>query len=313
MGVDPVEVMRSVGLDPQQFDDSNNRTSIISLGRLVEACVSATGRTHFGLIIGIQFRMPMLGIVGYLMSNEVSIRAALKTLELSLRMQDRAAVAGVVDLSDRLVALSYAVCTPGTPATGLIDDTSIMVGWRIMKSLCGPEWRPSEVHLAHAPPTDPRVYREMFGAPVRFDVPLSMITFERRWLDRPVVGADPVLLSLLQQLRVELERTSAPRFTDRVRRVLRTGVLSGYSDARSIAELFSISERSLRRRLADDGATLHALVADARLIVARQLLEETRMPISEIAAALRYADLTAFSRAFRGWTGKPPSKWRRAR
>jgi len=88
--------------------------------------------------------------------------------------------------------------------------------------------------------------------------------------------------------------------------------MSGHSDARGIAELFSVSERSLRRRLADEGSSLQALVAEVRLTIARQLLEETRMPISEIAAALDYADLTAFSRAFRGWTGKPPGEWRRA-
>ncbi len=210
------------------------------------------------------------------------------------------------------MALTYAVCTPGTPATGLIDDTCMMIGWRVMKSLCGPEWRPVEVRLAHAKPADPRVYRESFGAPVRFDVPLSMLLFDKHWLGVPVVGADPVLLNLMRQLQIETDSKSATRLTDQVRRVLRTGVMSGSADARNIAELFSISERSLRRRLAEEGESLQRLVSEARLTVARQLLEETRMPMSEIAAVLDYSDLTAFSRAFRGWTGRPPSTWRRA-
>jgi AraC-like DNA-binding protein len=312
LGIDPATVMRSVGLDPQLFENPSNRASIVPIGRLLEACVATSGKPHFGLIIGRQFSMPMLGLVGYLMSNEMSVRDALKTLVLSLRLQDRSAVAGVTQPSDHLVALTYAVFAPGTPATGLIDDTCIMIGWRILKSLCGPEWRPAEVRLAHARPLDSRVYREMFDAPVRFDVPLSMLLFDKRWLDAPVRGADPVLLGLMQQLQTEIESKSATRLTDQVRRALRTGVMSGHSDARGIAELFSVSERSLRRRLADEGSSLQALVAEVRLTIARQLLEETRMPISEIAAALDYADLTAFSRAFRGWTGKPPGEWRRA-
>ena len=73
-----------------------------------------------------------------------------------------------------------------------------------------------------------------------------------------------------------------------------------------------MSERTLRRRLADEGSTLQALVAEARLVVARQLLESTHMPVGEIAASLHYGDITAFTRAFRGWTGMPPSAWRRS-
>ncbi len=53
-------------------------------------------------MIGSQFSMPMLGLVGYLMSNEVSVRAALKTLVLSLRLQDRSAVVGLVQPTERL-------------------------------------------------------------------------------------------------------------------------------------------------------------------------------------------------------------------
>jgi AraC-like DNA-binding protein len=146
---------------------------------------------------------------------------------------------------------------------------------------------------------------------MRFDAPLSMIVFQRRWLDAPVPGADPTLLVLLRQLLAQLEGQTTTRLTDQIRRVLRSSVLNGSADAASIANVFTLSERSLRRQLAAEGSNLHALVAEARLMVARQLLEETRLPVSEVAAALHYSDLTAFSRAFRGWTGKPPTAWRR--
>jgi AraC-like DNA-binding protein len=220
-------------------------------------------------------------------------------------------VAGLVTLGERLVATTYGVCTPGTPSTGLIDDIALTIGCRILRTICGPEWRPVEVQLAHGAPADAAVYREHFGGPLRFDAPLSMIVFHRRWLDAPVPGADPTLLLLLRQLLAQVDGQTATRFTDQVRRVLRSSVLNGSANAASIADVFTLSERTLRRQLAAEGSNLHALVAEARLIVARQLLEETRLPVSEVAAALHYSDLTAFSRAFRGWTGKPPTAWRR--
>lgn len=310
-GIDPGPLLQQVGLDAQAFDDATRRVPLDALTRLLEACVKATGKAHFGLLIGSQFEMPMLGVLGYMMKNEVSVRAALRRLVLDLRLQDRAAVVSLEDLSERLVGLSYAVCTPGAHAVWLADDTSLMIGWRVMKSLCGANWRPVEVRLAHTRPADPRPYGEMFGAPARFDMPLTMLVFERRWLDAPVVGADPVLLSLLDRLAAATPGLPT-RFSDRVRRVLRSGVMAGRDDAASVADLFSMSSRTLRRRLADEGSNFQALVAETRLVVARQLLESTRMPVSEIAAALHYGDITAFSRAFRGWTGMPPSAWRQS-
>ena len=310
-GIDPAPLLQQAGLEIEAFNDPARRVPLDALTRLLEACVKATGNVHFCLLIGQQFKMPMLGVLGYMMKNETSVRAALRRLVLDLRLQDRSAAVSLEDLTERLVGLSYAVCTPGTRAVWLADDTSLMVGWRIMKSLCGASWRPVEVRLAHHRPANPRRYGELFAAPVRFDVPLSMLVFERRWLDAPVVGADPVLLSFLDQLSAAAPGLPT-RLTDRVRRVLRSGVMTRRSDADSVADLFSMSARTLRRRLADEGSTFQALVAEARLVVARQLLESSRMPVSEIAASLHYGDVTAFSRAFRGWTGMPPNAWRKS-
>ena len=310
-GIDPVPLLQQVGLDLEAFNDPARRVPLDRLTRLLEACVEATGKPHFGLLIGQQFEMPMLGVLGYMMKNEVSVRAALRRFVFNLRLHDRSAVVAMENLGERNVGLSYAVCTPGVPAVWLADDTSLVIGCRMMKLLCGNNWRPVEMRLAHSRPTDPRPYRDLFGAPVRFDVPLTMLVFERRWLDAPVVGADPVLLSVLDTMAAAAPGLPA-RFSDQVRRVLRSGVLSGRDDAASVADLFSMSERSLRRRLADEGSTFHALVAESRLVVARQLLESTRMSVREIAASLHYGDITAFTRAFRGWTGMPPSAWRRS-
>jgi AraC-like DNA-binding protein len=310
-GIDPAPLLKQVGLDLQAFENPAHRVSLDRITRLLAACVEATGKPHFGLLIGQQFEMPRFGVLGYMMKNEASVRAALRRLTFNLRLHDRSAVAALANLGERIVGLSYAVCTPNVPSVWLANETSMMVGLRMMKSLCGDNWRPVEVRLAHSRPTDLGTYRDLFGAPVRFDAPLTMLVFERRWLDAPVVGADPVLLAVLDAMAAAAPGLPA-LLSDQVRRVLRGGVLCGRDDAASVADLFSMSERTFRRRLADEGATFHALVAESRLVVARQLLESTRLSVGEIAAALHYGDITAFSRAFRGWTGVPPSDWRQS-
>jgi AraC-like DNA-binding protein len=311
LGVDPAPLLKVAGIDPAAFADPAGRVSVVRIGHLLEASAAATGKPHFGLLAGAHFEMQMLGVLGYVLRNESSVRSALRALVLHLRLHDRGAVAGLSDAVGQMAAVSYGVCTPGTKATGLIDDLALRIGVCILKTICGPGWRPSEVRLAHAAPAEASYYREHFGAPVRFNAPLSMIVFERRWLDEPVPDADATLLALLRQLIAYAEGSVTRRLNDDVRRVLRSSVLNGTADAGSVAAIFSISDRSLRRRLAEEGTTLHTLIAEARLIVARQLLEETHLSVGEIAAAMHYSDLTAFSRAFRGWTGTPPTAWRR--
>lgn len=310
LGVDPDPLLRSVGIDPRVFDAPTNRLGLPRVGLLLRACVEATGTPHFGLLIGSQFELPMMNVLGYLVRNQPTVRAALRTLVLNLHLQDRGAVAALDETGGRNANMSYAVCTPRTPETGLINSASIMVGHRLLKSLCGPNWRPLEVRLAQSPPPDIAVYREMFEAPVRFDAPLSMLVFERRWLDAEIDGADPHLLRLLNELVAALEGQARLSLAHRVRRVLRNSVLAGTANARHVGEIFSLSERGLRRHLAREGVSLNELIGEARFVVAEQLLEQTGMPLGEIAGALHYADLSAFSRAFRGWTGVAPSVWR---
>jgi len=77
-----------------------------------------------------------------------------------------------------------------------------------------------------------------------------------------------------------------------------------------VARFFGIHQRTLRKRLRVDGAHLQKLVDQARFGLARQLLRDTRLPVLEIAAALRYSDPNVFSRAFRNWAGASPRQWR---
>jgi AraC-like DNA-binding protein len=265
---------------------------------------------HFGLIAAAHFELPMLGPLGYLMRNESTAGAAIRSLVLHTHLHDRGAIPALTRLTVRRSGLSYAVYARNTPMRGMIDDGAMRIAHRMFRTLCGPRWRPLEVRLAHAAPRDTRPYREAFDAPVSFDATLSMLVFESRWLDEPVVGADPALKRMLDELVAVMERQRPTDLTGRVRRILRTGVLGGTDNAAQVADMLATSQRTLRRRLASEGASLHALIAEARLLAAQQLIEETRLPLAEIAQALKYSNTSALSRAFRGWTGVAPSEWR---
>jgi len=78
-----------------------------------------------------------------------------------------------------------------------------------------------------------------------------------------------------------------------------------------VAAVLGIKPRRLREKLEAEGSSVKGLLEDLRCELARQLLEESRMPIGEIAATLHYSQPGAFTRAFKGWTGETPRQWRR--
>ena len=79
-----------------------------------------------------------------------------------------------------------------------------------------------------------------------------------------------------------------------------------------IAQALGLSERSLSRHLAQEKTSYRKLVDESRLEIAQELLRFSRLPISDIAARLGYADPANFNRAYRRWTGQSPGTARRS-
>jgi AraC-like DNA-binding protein len=95
-----------------------------------------------------------------------------------------------------------------------------------------------------------------------------------------------------------------------VRRALRTGLLRDSCSASAIASLFSMHRRTLNRHMNSLGLTFRQVANEVRFEIACGLLENTDMALRQVAAALGYSELSAFTRAFKGWCGQTPSEWR---
>ena len=87
----------------------------------------------------------------------------------------------------------------------------------------------------------------------------------------------------------------------------------GNPDVQSVAELVSVSPRTLQRRLSDEGLTFAGVVARARFDVARRMLADPARKVVDVALDLGYSDQAHFTRAFVRWTGLAPREFRRLR
>jgi len=95
--------------------------------------------------------------------------------------------------------------------------------------------------------------------------------------------------------------------------VLRAALMTGHAGADEVAALFSMHSRTLNRRLGAFDTSFRKLVDEGRFAIARELLEGTALDVGGIAGALGYADASAFTRAFRRWSGTTPAAWRTRR
>lgn len=309
LGVEPDPIIERSGINPRAFDDPENRVPFSAVGRLLAICAAVTERPDFGLLVGQRAGGSVLGAIGELARHSPSVHQALRTLMVYFHLHDRGAVPVLHSRSQGEAELVY-VMHRHDLGTALIADGAIAIGCQFLRSLCGPRWTPLGVTFSHSRPREVTPYRCFFRAPVRFDAPHTALVFDSGWLDESVPDADPREHVRLFQRVIELDSSRESTVTERVGRMLLHLTIAGKPTAGKVACLLGWSRRTLHRRLAAEGTSIRTLMEDMHRQLARQLVEDTQIPLSEIAAALHYSELSAFSRAFRAWTGMTPSDCR---
>jgi AraC-like DNA-binding protein len=308
-GLDPAPVIRESGLDPLLFDDGTNVIPHAALGRLLTLCVARTHCPHFGLLVGQRATVLSLGLVGRLMQHSETLGDAMRALVENLRIQNRGAVLSL-NISQDTALFTFSVYQPKAESADQISAGSLAVAVNAVRALCGSGWDPSEVLLPQTAPVDQEPYRRQFRAPIRFNEESASIVFPARDLDRRVAGADPMLRAMLEEKIQQLKGAQGSEFSDDIRRLLRTRLTSNHCSADDIAHLLTMHRRTLSRHLKSSGMGYRAITNEIRFEIARQLLQDTQVPLAQIAAALGYSEASAFTRAFRRWSGQTPTAWR---
>ncbi len=317
LGQDPDRLIGEAGVDLALFQDPENTIPFVAMGRLLTHCAAATRCPHLGLELGGRSGLETLGLLGKLAAAAPDLGSALRAIILYSHLHDRGAVPLLWERADQ-ARLGYVIHWPDVPGTHQIYDGVLAILFNVLKTLGGPDWKATEVALHPvpnwAPERDLTPYRALFRTRLRVGAQRAAVAFPATCLTRPLAGADAVAyVRILREIEA-LDSLRGLGLRERVRRVLRRLLIAGDpasgTSLERMAALFGLHPRTLNRRLQAEGTSLRALLEETRYRIACQLLRDTPLRAQELAVALGYADVTAFSRAFRRWSGTSPARWR---
>jgi AraC-like DNA-binding protein len=167
------------------------------------------------------------------------------------------------------------------------------------------------VLLSLPQPEDPSPYRRAFGrAKLVFEAEHFGLIYTCSALTRPILTADPASHAEIRKFVAERWNFLQPDILDRVMRVLVPSVLGGKPSLKATTELLVMHPRTLNRALQTRGLSFSEAVNEARLVMASQLLRDTRVSVGSLAQILGYSEVSAFTRFFTSMAGLPPSEWK---
>jgi len=309
-GVDTDPLLKKAGITQEQIDDPGARLNVRDQIRFLNLAADALKDDLLGFHLAAPAELREIGLLYYVSASSETLGQAL---------QQAARYSTIVNEG---VALKY-----GNGDVGIIFnyvgvsrhldrhqiEFFMTTTVRICRQLTGQRVTPTRVRLTHRRDTISPEFAEFFGDDVQFGAAVDEVVFAPTIRLLPVVSADPYLNQLLLTYCEEaLARRPANlgSFRSVVENVIVPLLPHGKAQAAEIARKLGVSQRTLARRLTVEGATFSEVLDTLKSYLAQRYLADDTLSISQIAWLLGYQEVSAFTHAFKRWTGKTPREMR---
>lgn len=276
---------------------------------ILDHAVALTRNPAVGLAIGAEISTASMGVIGHILFNNHTLGAALKQyVRLAALVNEGLSV--TLESGDGEAMLSFVYNKPRDHHAVNIDRMLMQTVARA-KSYVSQQVIMTRVGFHHPRPADLAPYEASFDCELQFNEPRSYIAFEERFLDFELPQRNPYLhQALSRQVEALLARLRQRRsLAAKVRYMVTSRLSKGDFDAEAIASDLAMSRHTLYRHLKSEDMSFHDIVESARREKALQYLKKGKYSLSEIAFLLGFSELSAFSRAFKRWTGQSPGQY----
>jgi AraC-like DNA-binding protein len=310
----PERVLAAAGLSSEDLADPDRMIPSDRVLILFDAAAEELGDDAFGLHIGETYDFGAVGAVSYAVLNAPTVGTALANFERYARTNWHG-LRLTLEVAGRTARLAHDVGLPGRERARHYAEGAAVVAVQLLRRLVRVDWAPRRVLFGHGRPARTREHARIFGAPVRFDAPVSVaIELDAADLEHPVPHADRRLLPIVQRHldeRLASARDDEEDWLTSVRERVALEVCDGPPSIETVAARLALGVRTLQRRLGERGIVFKRMVDDVRRDLALRYLADGKSDLTEIAFLVGYSELSAFDRAFRRWTGSTPKQYQR--
>ncbi len=308
--LDRTAVEKITGFSSEALTDPDLRIAADRHYHLWEYAEAITGDPAVGLHAGQMVDPDRMGLVGHVFFNCDTLGEAVIQYARLQRLINESVKLTFEQDGDQAV-LSWQADSPGHYCRQDMDRTLASVLART-RHFIHPDIVADWVEIAHPKPVYAEEYRKLLGGPVRFGCQKTRIAFSSDYLSHPIPHRNPYVYSaVLKQVNTLLARIQSRRtFGRKIRRLISQQMSTERIDADTLARQCHMSRQTLYRRLKKEGLGFHELVEDVRKDKALRYVASDRYALGEIAFLLGFSELSAFSRAFKRWTGISPAQYR---
>lgn len=309
LGLGPHALLAAAEISPSRLEEA--RWPIDDITRLWHAAEQCTGDTGLGLKAGMAIKPVNMGSVGFALQSAATLREAFAMVQKYLPL-----------ISDggrfQMLAGNEATWIVYHPRQGqlafsphqleaVLAAVVSLSGW-----ISGSVLKPLQVQFSQAQLGPLKGYQEAFGCPVYFEQAFSGLLLDNRLLDTALPQADARLARVHEaHTAASLAALSQKSITTAaLRQWLHVNIGPPLPLRSQVAKALGMSERTLSRRLKEQGTSFEQLLDNVREEIALQMVADRHRPLADIALALGFAEASTFYRAFRRWTGMPPAQWR---
>ena len=308
-GIDPAPLFAEEGIDPESMFDSGARIPIERYQRLDIKAAELSGDPFFGLKGAEYFRPAHLGALGFAWLASSTLRTAFERLSRYARViQEKLLIELTQDdeffnvrIDARLPVLNERIREEGQLAALV----------KLSRVIAGKDFNPAEVRFQQEQPPDTGYHYELFRCPVSFESEHTEFIIHLADVDKRLTGSNDQLAKLNEHIVVKyLAHAQKEDIVNRVKAAIIDGLSNGAVTEASIAEGLYTTPRNMHRKLQKENTSFKLLLTEVRKELALQYIQDRSKTLTEISFLLGFSEVSSFSRAFKGWTGKPPSEAR---
>lgn len=312
-GFSAERVLAGTGIDAIRLYDADYLVGSEQCQQVIANMIRLSGDPGLGLSIGSAMRIADLGIVGHALLSSRSMRQALHlwaqysrslldTL-LCFRLEARDDGAWTLSLGEPTIRdqAVYRFCT----------EEQLAIGQRLGSVLAGEPMQVASLQLDFsAAPGDEERYHQLFRCAPLFNASRTAITMLTPRLDQPLRENPDELgeVCLRHCSRIMRQLAGGAPILSRLRGILLRNTDSPPSIVEA-AKVLDMSERTLRRRLAEQGTCYQDFLSEFRRDLAIEYLRSEQMLVKEVGYLLGFKSPGAFRRAFKDWTGSTISEF----